>query len=120
MDQIKAKFCLSRRVEEYYFEESLDDQNDSQNDSLNDSEYATICKLIHQRALNRTKKLEIKNRLNGYFNQRQINNTNYTSDGDSLYTSSSNSQLSQIQQNSFDPKASLSFKRKKFDLIQNN
>lgn len=99
----KAKFCLSRCVEEFYFEE---DGNDSCSD-----DYSRICQIFHQNALTRSQQTEIQNKIQNVFNQQSYQ-FNYTSDGNSLHTS--NSELSSISR----PNLS-SFNRMKYDLVHN-
>lgn len=51
----RKKFCLSRRVEQYQYIESESEESTGSEEGL-----ASICKLLHQKALKRSKELEIK------------------------------------------------------------
>lgn len=104
--QSKTKFCLSR-VEEYYYEENVDETSDEE-------DYSTICNLIHQRALSRAKKAAIQNKLDLFYERPEFNYTN-----DSLYVSNSEQSLKLNQTASFHPN-SISFNQKRFDQLYNN
>ena len=112
MDRINrsTKFCLSRRVEEYYFEEEEEEESDE--------DISTICNIIHQNALNRSRKLEIRNRLQNVIYKQQP--FNCTSDGDSVYATSSSSEFSSNLHASSNFQSSNSFNRKRFNLLSNN
>lgn len=113
------KFCLSRRIEEYYFEESFG-ENQSKEDS--DDDYSTIYNLIHQRALKRTRKCEIENRVGAFYDQQKPAALNFTSD--SVYASSDASSKSlhrsSVSFNQQARSASTSFNRRRFDVLSSN
>ena len=65
----RKKFCLSKRVEEYHFIESESDEL-----SNSEEDYSSICKVFHQKALKRSRQLEIEEKFKNQF-QRTSNNT---------------------------------------------
>lgn len=100
MDSVKAKFCLST-IEEYYFEESVDRFDE-------DDDYSSIFRLFHQRALNRSKKAEIQNKVQGVFSQQAC--LDYAQDDSSVYSTPDSSNLKLN---------STSFNQRKYDLVHN-
>lgn len=116
----KAKFCLSRRIEEYYFEEESFGENQNKEDSEDD--YSAIYNIIHQRALNRTRKCEIENRVGAFYDQQKPVALNFTSD--SVYATSSDlSSKLHRSSASFNQQArpsSASFNRRRFDVLSSN
>jgi len=111
MEQAKAKFRLSTRIEEYYFEESVNEEQ-SDNDSL-ENDCSSIFKVFHQRALKSSRQAELKrNVMNNYeniFNQHNdYNYLEYTND-DSTHYSNQSAEL----------RNSTSLNEKKYDLIHN-
>ena len=118
MEQLgKAKFCLSRRIEEYYFEAESFGENraDSEDDC------SEIYNIIHQRALKRSRKVEIQDRLGAFYDQQQPAALNFTSD--SVYASHSDLSTKLHRSSSFvqhpGPNSN-SFNRRRFDVLANN
>lgn len=62
----RKKFCVSRRVEEYQYIES-----GSEEEANSEEDFASFCKLLHQKALKRSKKLEIQEKFKNEFQLRQ-------------------------------------------------
>lgn len=113
----KAKFCLSRRIEEYYFEEEASfGAHPNKEDSEDD--YSHIYDLIHQRALNRTRKVEIQNRVGAFYDQQAPVSLNVTAD--SVYASDQSSKLHRSSFAQATRPSSTSFNRKRFDVLSNN
>lgn len=62
----RKKFCLSKRVEEeYHFIESESDEL-----SNSEEDYTSICKIFHQKALKRSRQLEIEEKFKNEFQRR--------------------------------------------------
>lgn len=68
----RKKFCLSKRVEEYHFIESESDEL-----SNSEEDYSSICKIFHQKALKRSKKLEIEEKFKNEFERREASIAKY-------------------------------------------
>ena len=62
----RKKFCLSKRVEEYHFIES-----ESSEQSNSEEDYSSICKVFHQKALKRSRQLEIEEKFKNEFQRRE-------------------------------------------------
>ena len=113
----KAKFCLSRRIEEYYFEEEAS-FGANQNKEDSDDDYSQIYDLIHQRALKRTRKVEIQDRLGAFYDQQEPP-ASLDVTTDSVYAS--DPQISKLHSFAQETRpTSASFNRKRFDVLSNN
>lgn len=64
----RKKFCLSKRVEEYHFIES-----ESSEQSNSEEDYTSICKIFHQKALKRSRQLEIEEKFKNEFQRHEAN-----------------------------------------------
>jgi len=63
----RKKFCLSKRVEEYHYIES----DSSDEESIEDDNISSIFQIIHQKALKRSKQLEIKEKVQNEYQSRE-------------------------------------------------
>lgn len=81
----RKKFCLTKRVEEYRFIES-----ESSEQSNSEEDYSSICKIFHQKALKRSRQLEIEEKFKNEFQRREASIAKYpglmSSDEDSSTT----------------------------------
>ena len=68
----RKKFCLSKRVEEYHFIESESDEQ-----SNSEEDYTSICKIFHQKALKRSRQLEIEEKFKNEFQRREASIAQY-------------------------------------------
>lgn len=93
MENGKKKFRLTKRVEEYRFIES-----ESSEQSNSEEEYSSICKIFHQKALKRSRQLEIEEKFKNEFQRHEANIVKYpdlmSSDEDSSHLNTYSSRAS--------------------------